>query len=416
MPRKTKEQKELENEVLSTVKSTSSTKKTSSKSATKKSEKNTPAKEVTDVVESEKPKKTTKSKKSSAESTASTKKVSAKISAKTDTKISAKSASKSDSKTTKKSDTKSSKKAASSTSTLAKKAASEKKPVAKKATSEKKPATKKVASEKKPASKKAVTKTTTKATTKTKKAVAEKKTAKKSDSKKADVVEYYDLPYRYNQTVVKLLAQTPTNLFVYWDISDADRENFKKQYGYNFFERTRPILIVHNDTMNYSFEVEINDFANCWYLHVNDSNCDYRIELGRKPVVGYVQNWQPSEEDLKDENSEINKYPSKPIDRDYFYITTSNQLESPNDHILFNKHFAPQSIQIRNVKTNEQYSKPISALSLKNNMHKIYNIYDLYRELYKEVNIEDIFDLSNPSSGNPSSGNPSSGSFSSKFK
>ena len=408
MPRKTKEQNELENEELSTVKttstvkkasstakkSTSSTKKASSKSATKKSEKNTPAKEVIDVVESEKPKKTTKSKKSSAESTASTKKVSAKTSAKTDTKISAKSASKSASKTAKKSDAKASKKAASSTSTLAKK----------------------VASEKKPAAKKAVTKTTTKATTKTKKAVAEKKTVKKSDSKKADIVEYYDLPYRYNQTVVKLLAQTPTNLFVYWDISDADRENFKKQYGYDFFEKTRPILIVHNDTMNYSFEVEINDFANCWYLHVNDSNCDYRIELGRKPVVGYVQNWQPTEEDLKDENSEINKYPSKPIDRDYFYITTSNQLESPNDHILFNKHFAPQSIQIRNVKTNEQYSKPISALSLKNNMHKIYNIYDLYRELYKEENIEDIFDLSNPSSGNPSSGNPSSGSFSSKFK
>lgn len=344
MPRKTKEQNELENEELSTVKttstvkkasstakkSTSSTKKASSKSATKKSKKNTPSKEVIGVVESEK--------------------------------------------------------------------------------------TKKAVSEKKPATKKAVTKTTTKTTAKTKKAVSEKKTVKKSDSKKADIVEYYDLPYRYNQTVVKLLAQTPTNLFVYWDISDADRENFKKQYGYDFFEKTRPILIVHNDTMNYSFEVEINDFANCWYLHVNDSNCDYRIELGRKPVVGYVQNWQPTEEDLKDENSEINKYPSKPIDRDYFYITTSNQLESPNDHILFNKHFAPQSIQIRNVKTNEQYSKPISALSLKNNMHKIYNIYDLYRELYKEENIEDIFDLSNPSSGNPSSGNPSSGSFSSKFK
>lgn len=408
MQRKTKEQKELENEELSTVKSTSSTKKTSSaakksasstkkassKSATKKSEKNTPAKEVTDVVESEKPKKTTKSKKSSAESTASTKKVSAKTYAKTDTKISAKSASKSASKTTKKSDAKASKKAASNTSTLAKKAASEKKP----------------------ASKKAVTKTTTKATTKTKKAVAEKKTSKKSDSKKADVVEYYDLPYRYNQTVVKLLAQTPTNLFVYWDISDSDRENFKKQYGYDFFEKTRPILIVHNDTMNYSFEVEINDFANCWYLHVNDSNCDYRIELGRKPIIGYVQNWQPSEEDLQDENSEINKYPSKPIDRDYFYITTSNQLESPNDHILFNKHSAPQSIQIKNIKTNEQYSKPISDLSLKNNMHKIYNIYDLYRELYKEENVEDIFDLSNTSSGNPSSGNPSSGSFSSRFK
>ena len=34
--------------------------------------------------------------------------------------------------------------------------------------------------------------------------------------------------------------------------------------------------------MNYTFEVEINDFANCWYLHVNDAKCSYKIELGRK--------------------------------------------------------------------------------------------------------------------------------------
>ena len=36
--------------------------------------------------------------------------------------------------------------------------------------------------------------------------------------------EYYDLPYKYNKTVVKILAQTPKTLFVYWEISDKDRE------------------------------------------------------------------------------------------------------------------------------------------------------------------------------------------------
>ena len=373
MPRKTKEQKELENEELSTVnttstvrKTSSSTKKTSSKSTTKKTEKNISDK---NVAESENPKKDSTSKKSN---TATSRKVA----------------------------TKTSTKSVATDSTRTKKATS------KKRSTEKKSVAKTSKTEKTVSEKKLAKKTVTKPTVST----------EKSNSKKSDIVEYYDLPYRYNQTVVKLLAQTPTNLFVYWDISDTDREKFKKQYGYDFFEKTRPILIVHNDTMNYSFEVEINDFANCWYLHVNDSNCDYRIELGRKPVIGYVQNWQPSEEDLKDENSEINKYPSKPIDRDYFYITTSNELKAPNDHILFNKHSAKQSIQIRNIKTNEQYSKSISALYLQNNIHKIYNIYDLYKELYKEENVEDIFDLTNPSSGNPSSSNPSSGSFSSNFK
>jgi len=58
------------------------------------------------------------------------------------------------------------------------------------------------------------------------------------------IAEYYDLPYRYNQTIVKLLYQTPTTLFIYWDISDEDREKFKETYGEDFFEKTKPVLVV----------------------------------------------------------------------------------------------------------------------------------------------------------------------------
>ncbi len=243
-------------------------------------------------------------------------------------------------------------------------------------------ATKKATTTKKKSATKSSTKKSTlkKATTSKRKSTATKKT-------KVDIVEYYDLPYRYNQTVVKLLAQTPTNLFIYWDISDADRENYKAQYGEDFFETTKPVLIVHNTTMNYSFEVDINDFANSWYLHVNDAKCDYRIELGRRPIK---------------ENPKIQT--------DYIYISTSNNIESPNDHILFNKE--QKMVYFRNVKTGVQIEKPISAnISFIRNMGKIYNIYDIYKAIYQNENIEEIYDLSNPSSGNPSSG-----SLSSKFK
>lgn len=130
-----------------------------------------------------------------------------------------------------------------------------------------------------------------------------------------ETVEYYDLPYRYNQTVVKVLAQTPTTLFIYWDISDNDIEKFKEKYGNDFFEKTEPVLIIYNDTLNYQFEVKINDFANSWYLHVADSKCDYRVELGRKPIRK-----------------------TEKLDSDYIYVSTSNEIESPNDHILFDKH------------------------------------------------------------------------------
>ncbi len=219
------------------------------------------------------------------------------------------------------------------------------------------------------------TKRVTKKTASTKKTTTRKKAVKKQE--KVVPVEYYDLPYRYNQTVVKVLAQTPSTLFIYWDMSDEDRKNYEKHYGEDFFNNTKPVLIVHNDTLGYSFEVEINDFANSWYLHVADSKCDYRIELGRRPIV--------KTEKLKD---------------DYIYVTTSNEMQAPNDRILFNKE--QKMVYFRNIKTGTVTEKPINTLSFITNMGKIYDIYDLYREIYKDENVEDIYDLKNPSS-HPSS-------------
>lgn len=211
--------------------------------------------------------------------------------------------------------------------------------------------------------------TTRKKASTTKKAVTKKSsiTDKSKKAKPIVPVEYYDLPYRYNQTTVKVLSQTPTNLFIYWDISDEDRENYKKIYGENFFEETKPVLIIHNNTLDYSFEVDINDFANSWYLHVNDSKCDYTVELGRRPLTN---------------NNKINT--------DYIYISTSNKIESPNDKILFNND--EHMVYFRNTKTNTELGKSISFIR---NMGKIYNIYDLYKAIYKD---EDIQNISNTSS------------------
>lgn len=262
-------------------------------------------------------------------------------------------------------------------STTAKKAAT-------KTTASKSAVKKATAKNKDSATKKAVTKSTKKSTSKTtakkatKKSKSTTKTVTKKGAKPLETVEYYDLPYRYNQTVVRLLAQTPTTLFIYWDISDKDRKAFEEQYGEDFFQETKPVLIVHNDTLNYSFEVEINDFANSWYLHVADSKCDYRIELGRRPIV------------KKDKLEHT----------DYIYVTTSNELEAPNDRILLNKE--QKMVYFRNVKTGATQEKQFASLSFMRNMGKIYNIYDFYKTIYKNENVEDIYDLTNPSS-HPSS-------------
>ena len=225
-------------------------------------------------------------------------------------------------------------------------------------------------------SQKKVTKTEKKSATK--KTPSKKNTTKKntksirSKNQQINLLEYYDLPYRYNKTIVKILAQTPKTLFVYWDISDSDRNNYIKQYGENFFENTKPILIIHNTTMNYTFEIEINDFANCWYFNVNDEKCEYLVELGRRP---------------KSNNKDI-------IPNNYLYITSSNKIESPNGHILFEKE--QKILYYKNVKTNETYSKNIANLEFIKYFGRIYNINDMYKKLYKEE--KEFLKLENPTS------------------
>ena len=248
-------------------------------------------------------------------------------------------------------------------------------------------------------------KTINKAKSITKKAVSTKKTTTKSKatkkltSEKKFKSEYYDLPYFYNKTVVKILAQTPKMLFIYWEISEADQKNFKKQYGDNFFENTRPVLIVFNDTLHYSFEVAINDFANSWYLHINDANCLYHVELGRRPIIfnNYENN---SNEDSK-----------PPVYIPYYvYLTSSNEMSAPNNKILFDP--SRRTIRFRNVKTGLVTDKDIHQFTFVTN-YGIFKIQDLYKYLYPNEN----FEYENIVLGNTSSGAlSSSGMFSSQFK
>ena len=279
-----------------------------------------------------------------------------------------------------------------------KKVVSSKKAVAKKSVSKAK-----VSAKKSNKSEKSVASTPKKITSTAKKKTIVKKV--KTTKPLAEVVEYYDLSYRYNETIVKILYQSPETLFVYWDIADSDRENYIKQYGENFFNITRPVLIVHNDTMGYSFEIPINDFANSWYLHINDSKCNYRIELGRRP--NYY-------------NAEVTKEIQEKIHTDYIYVSTSNEIESPNDHVLFNTN-ENNTIKFKNVKNHNEKSislyeiiKHLPAMKRVQNIPYISEelLKDMYSGIYQNEDIS-LFDriTNNPSSG----GNPSSGSMSSRM-
>lgn len=262
-------------------------------------------------------------------------------------------------------------------STTTKKSSAKKETVAKKTTKKAstktetatKKTTKKASDKTETATKKSTKKTSTKTEATAKKTNSKstgtrKKAIKKVENKEAptQIVEYYDLPYKYGNTVVRLLAQTPKTLFVYWEVSENDIANFKNQYGEDFFNKTKPVLIVHNLTLNKTYEIEINDFANCWYLNTEDSDCKFDIELARKFV-------NTSSENIED---------------NYLFIAKSNTLQSPNNHILFEK--IQEFVVFRNASNDNIIKKNIKSFKF---------LKDLYK-FYKDMYDEDI--LNNPSS------------------
>lgn len=202
------------------------------------------------------------------------------------------------------------------------------------------------------------TNTSTKAKTTSKKSTTSK--SKTKPKKVTHQTEYYDLPYSYNKTIIKLLAQTPKILFVYWEVSNEDVTNLINQYGNDFFNDTIPVLSVYNESKNYYFDIIINDFANSWYIHVPDEDCKYSVKLKRVFKV-------------------------KTAEKQCVEITHSNEIIIPNGHVLLES-ISNQHVEYVNLKTNTKYFRDVCY----------YKNSDFYKNYIKE------FDLNTPLN-NPSS-------------
>lgn len=91
-----------------------------------------------------------------------------------------------------------------------------------------------------------------------------------------------NLPIKYEQDYIALLARDPHWLYVYWDISENKKNTFFDEFGSEIINKSVPVLKITNLTKNESFYVRINDFSNNWYINVSGSNSIYMVEIGRR--------------------------------------------------------------------------------------------------------------------------------------
>ena len=216
--------------------------------------------------------------------------------------------------------------------------------------------------------------------------------------------EYYNLPYRYNKDTVKILAQTPKKLFVYWDFDDSIKNEITEKFGEYFWDKTYPVLIVKNITKNYSFEIQIDDFANSWYIDIPDDTSTYTVEIGRKlkedfeynPKIDFeIRKNKYIEKNLKldkenltrelleqkfiDQNKDFNfDGPNVYFSKDEFInFGSSNEIITPSGRVMFDS--LSSNLKFRNIITGDEHEVELRKKSL---LHELYGIYD--DELYKE--------------------------------
>lgn len=166
------------------------------------------------------------------------------------------------------------------------------------------------------------------------------------------ISEYYEIPQKYNETIIKVLAQNPNKLFVYWEIADKDIKKYLDEYSDIFYELTYPILILENKKNGNSSEIIIDGFANSWYIDIIDDSSTYNVTYARKVshnIVNLIN------------NNILNV-------GEIIHFAKSNNIVSPNGHILYNN---SNNVVFKNIKTNTTYTIPLT--NILQSSKKIYN-------------------------------------------
>jgi len=96
-----------------------------------------------------------------------------------------------------------------------------------------------------------------------------------------------DLPYQYDQDRVVLQVRDPRWVHTYWELRGQTLDQLKNRFG-DDFRRSKKVLRVYDVTniifngsnANSFFDIQINDFANSWYIDTGGPGRFWCVDLG----------------------------------------------------------------------------------------------------------------------------------------
>lgn len=99
--------------------------------------------------------------------------------------------------------------------------------------------------------------------------------------------EISELPWRYSDDKITIMARDPETVFTYWDISKEKQTSLAHTYGAKWHE-AKPILRVHeiseetpDKPASHYWDIDVDERAGTWYLNQVNPGQTYYVELGR---------------------------------------------------------------------------------------------------------------------------------------
>jgi hypothetical protein len=98
--------------------------------------------------------------------------------------------------------------------------------------------------------------------------------------------EHFPLPQGYGDNRIVLLVRDPRWVYAYWEITKKKRDELRQMLGTDTWQESKFILRVYDvtdvpksGTLKF-FDIQIDEKAMNWYIHVPAANRCYRVDLG----------------------------------------------------------------------------------------------------------------------------------------
>ncbi len=92
-----------------------------------------------------------------------------------------------------------------------------------------------------------------------------------------------EFPVNYDKNQVNLLVRDPEWLYAYWEITATAQTDFSREFG-DYWDISKPMLRVYDITdaeQRYYYDIQIQDYADSWYIHVGKPNHTFFVDMGR---------------------------------------------------------------------------------------------------------------------------------------